>query len=79
MIKGLREEDLEVVVRISGKLGVGWSFHIVGWLDGVQCNWVRDGVSMMWRSVSWDRETVERYELNGRGIEMRYEIEELKG
>lgn len=77
MIKGLREEDLEVVVRISGKLGVGWSFRIVGWLDGVQCNWVRDGVSMMWRSVSWDRETVERYDLNRDNIEMRYEIEEL--
>ena len=78
MILGLREEDLEVIVRISGKLGVGWSFEISSWLGGVQCNWKKGGISMMWRSVGWDRETVERYELNGSGVEMRYDIEELE-
>ena len=79
MIKGLREEDLEVVVRVSGKLGEGWSFVIRNWLDGVQCNWKRGGVSIMWRSVGWDRETVERYVLDGSEVEKRYEIEELEG
>ena len=69
MIKGLREEDLEVVVRVSGKLGEGWSFEISNWLGGVQCNWKRGGVSYMWRSVGWDREMVERYELDGSGVE----------
>ena len=78
MIEGLKEEDLEVVVRISGKLGEGWSFRISRWLDGVQCNWVRGGVSMMWRSVGWDRETVERYVLDGSAVEMRYDIDELE-
>ena len=78
MILGLREEDLEVIVRISGKLGIGWSFEISNWLNGVQCNWKKGGVSMMWRSVGWDRETVERYELNGSEVEVRYDIEELE-
>ena len=78
MIEGLRKEDLEVVVRISGKLGEGWSFRMSSWLDGVQCNWVRGGVSYMWRSVGWDRETVERYILDGSEVEMRYDIEELE-
>ena len=78
MIKGLREEDLEVVVRISGKLGEGWSFKISNWLGGVQCNWVRGGVSIMWRSAGWDRETVERYILDGSEVEMRYDIDELE-
>ena len=78
MIKGLREEDLEVVVRVSGKLGEGWSFGISSWLGGVQCNWRRGGVSIMWRSVGWDRETVERYVLDGSEVEMRYYIEELE-
>ena len=78
MIKGLREEDLEIVVRISGKLGEGWDFKLSNWLDGVQCNWVRGGVSMMWRSVGWNRETVERYVLDGSEVEMRYDIEELE-
>ena len=78
MIEGLKEEDLEMVVRISGKLGEGWSFRISRWLGGVQCNWVRGGVSMMWRSVGWDRETVERYVLDGSAVEMRYDIDELE-
>ena len=78
MIEGLKEEDLEVVVRISGKLGEGWSFRISRWLDGVQCNWEKGGVSIMWRSVGWDCEMVERYELDGSGVEERYYIEELE-
>ena len=78
MIEGLREEDLEVVVRISGKLGEGWSFGISSWLGGVQCNWKRGDVSIMWRSVGWDRETVERFVLGGSGVEERYEIDELE-
>ena len=79
MIDGLREEDLEVVVSISGKLGEGWGFKISRWLGGVQCNWVKGGVSMMWRSVGWDRETVERFVFDGSGVEERYYIEELGG
>ena len=79
MIKGLREEDLEVVVMVSGKLGEGWSFKISNWLGGVQCNWVRGDVSVMWRSVGWDRETVERYKLDGSEVEKRYYIEEIGG
>ena len=80
MIEGLREEDLEVVVRISGKLGEGWSFRISSWFEGVQCNWVKGGVSMMWRSVRWDREMVEKYEdgLSEYDDVVRYEIEELE-
>ena len=79
MIKGLREEDLKVVVKISAKLGSGWNFRLSNWLDGVQCNWEKGGVSMMWRSVGWDRETVERYVLNGSEVETRFCIEELVG
>ena len=80
MIEGLREEDLEVVVRISGKLGEGWRFKISRWLGGVQCNWVRGGVSMMWRSVDWDREMVEKYEdgLSEYDDVVRYYIDELE-
>ena len=80
MIEGLREEDLEVVVRISGKLGEGWSFRISSWLGGVQCNWVRGEVSMMWRSVGWDREMVEKYEdgLSEYDDVVRYYIDELE-
>jgi len=33
MIKGLREEDLEVVVRISGRLGEGWDRDMVEWYE----------------------------------------------
>ena len=80
MIEGLSEEDLGVVVRVSGKLGEGWSFSVSRWLGGVQCNWKKGGVSMMWRSVGWDRDMVERYE---EGISeyddvVRYYIEELE-
>ena len=80
MIEGLKEEDLEVVVRISGKLGEGWSFRISRWLDGVQCNWVRGEVSMMWRSVGWDREMVEKYKdgLSEYDDVVRYYIDELE-
>ena len=80
MIKGLREEDLEMVVRISGKLGVGWSFRISNWLGGVQCNWVRGEVSIMWRSVGWDREMVEKYKdgLSEYDDVVRYYIDELE-
>ena len=80
MIEGLKEEDLEVVVRISGKLGEGWSFRISNWLGGVQCNWVKGDVSMMWRSVGWDREMVEKYEEGVSKYDdvVRYYIEELE-
>ena len=80
MIEGLKEEDLEMVVRISGKLGEGWSFRISRWLGGVQCNWVRGEVSMMWRSVGWDREMVEKYEegLSEYDDVVRYYIDELE-
>ena len=78
MIEGLSEEDLGVVVRVSGKLGEGWSFRISSWLGGVQCNWVRGGVSVMWRSVGWDRDMVERFVLGGSGVEERYYIDELE-
>ena len=77
MIMRLKEEDLEVVVRISGKLGEGWSFKISNWLGGVQCDWVRGRVSIMWRSVVWDRETVERHVLVGSEEEKRYNVDYL--
>jgi len=80
MIEGLKEEDLEVVVRISGKLGEGWSFRISRYCGGVKCNWVKGDVSMMWRSVDWDREMVEKYEdgLSEYDDVARYYIDELE-
>ena len=38
---------------------------------------MRGNVSIMWRSVGWDRDTVEWYELDGSEVEKRYEIEDL--
>ena len=62
MIICFEKEDLDVVMAITGRLGTGWSFRYTKYLHGIQCNWKKDGVSIMWRSVDCDRKSVERYE-----------------
>tara|TARA_B000000557_G_scaffold261120_1_gene259524 strand:- start:546 stop:800 length:255 start_codon:yes stop_codon:yes gene_type:complete len=77
IMKRLSGEDLGVIVRISGKLGECSGFRVREYMDGVQCNWLKGNASIMWRSVGWDRDTVEWYELDGSEVEKRYEIEDL--
>ena len=79
IMKRLSGEDLGVIVRISGKLGVCSDFRVRIFMDGVQCNWKRGNASIMWRSVDWDREMVEYYYEGGYGGDdiVRYYIEEL--
>ena len=79
IMKRLSGEDLGVIVRISGKLGVCSDFRVKIYLDGVQCNWVKGNASIMWRSVGWDREMVEWYEVGISKYDdvVKYEIEEL--
>ena len=81
IMKRLSGEDLGVIVRISGKLGVCSDFRVRIYLDGVQCNWKKGNASIMWRSVDWDRGMVEWYEEGKIGSDedgiVRYYIEEL--
>ena len=79
IMKRLSGGDLGVIVRISGKLGVCSSFSVKEFMDGVQCNWVKGRASIMWRSVGWDREMVEWYEVGVSKYDdvVMYEIEEL--
>ena len=79
IMKRLSGEDLGVIVRISGKLGECSEFRVREYMDGVQCNWLKGDASIMWRSVGWDRDMVEWYEVGVSKYDdvVMYEIEEL--
>ena len=77
MYTNISAEDLAAIAEISGRLGSGWSFKSTYYLHGIQCNWKKDGVSVMWRNKDGDPRSVERYEkAKSMHPEMLY-IEEL--
>lgn len=57
----MNDEVMRTIVKISGRLGRGWEFEMREFFDGVQCNWRKGGMSVMWRSVRWNVELVEMY------------------
>ena len=57
----MNDEVIRTIAKISGRLGRGWEFDVREFFEGVQCNWRKGGMSVMWRSVRWNVELVEMY------------------
>ena len=73
----LREEHVNVVARVSALLGEGYEFvGYKGYMRGVQLNWRRGNLSVMWREEFG--EDVEVYDVGGSGHAEIKTFEELK-
>ena len=62
----MNDKVIKVIAEISGRLGRGWEFEMQSLFGGVQCNWRKEGLNVMWRNVNcWDVELVEMYKKGG--------------
>ena len=53
--------EISLVLGQSKRFSMHLEITVKDFFDGVQVNWHGNGLSLMWRSVHWDKERLELY------------------